>query len=101
MTKSDKMNCFGSDIMFEGANASFMGETKRAMPDVIFFKKHLIWGIENEEFFLSVDTVLNHEPIHQILWEYELDPNTAFDVVRNKFIEKHNQKQRRELYRIL
>jgi len=103
-------NYFGTNIMFRGAmkgtergkSYRWVGSARHDMPYVSFFNKHPIWKSKNERTVMTrVLRVLIHEPIHQILWKLKLDPDSNYDVVRQRFINKHEKGKRMELKLIL
>ena len=104
------MNYFGTNIMFRDAikgtgrckSYKWVGSARGDMPNVTFFNKHKIWESKNwDTVWRKVIAVLNHEPIHQILWASNLDPSTNYDILRHRFINKHSKKQKIELKMII
>lgn len=91
---------FRDEVKGKGRCKSYkwVGSARRDMPYVIFFNKHKIWLSKNKDIvWRKVIAVLNHEPIHQILWKNGLDPDTNYDIIRYRFIKKHSKKQKVEL----
>lgn len=106
------MNHFGTDIMFAGAmngtgrckSYRFVASTREDMPDIAIIRVHPIWSTKNEKRLMwKVRQVLNHEPIHQILWWLGVDPQTTYDIVKLHFIKMlcKTKEQRDELRAIL
>ena len=99
-------NHFGTNIMFRGRmkgkgrgkSYRFIGSTRKDMPYVTFFNKHKRWERKNEKILMDrVTRVLNHEPIHQILWWLKEDPNTNYDVIKYRFLKRLPKGIKKEL----
>jgi len=103
-------NHFGSNIMFReaiqgtrrGQSYKWIGSARKDMPYVIFFNKHRCWETKDEKKIIrKTIRVINHEPIHQILWKYKLDLNTTYDVIKYRFLKQFGKKLKSELRTVL
>jgi len=86
----------------KGKSYKWLGSTQEDMPYVTFFNKHPTWKTKNKK--LLIDTtirVLNHEPIHQILWKLKEDDNTDYDISRFRFLKTVPKKLKKELKMIM
>lgn len=88
---------YGSDIRFEGTgkskgkgqNYKWIASASTQYPDTIIINKHKIWIDKPLNYIIKKTTALiPHETIHNILWANGLDPNSNYDIVRNKILHR-------------
>ncbi len=95
---------YGSNIKFKGehkghkkgAKYKWIASAHLEHPDTIFIHKDDDFWLKKPLSYIIKRTamVIPHETIHQILWEYGVDPFFGYDIVRGKLLHKRKQAKR-------